>query len=593
MQSSSNIVPDTEMVNADQHPEAGPANGEVSRASTPLTIMSATEDPQPGGGSNKRKQSEEPLSASARTTRSRRQTPSKMSSSTAITTNSRKKGKSPAGPLSILVPPSNGQIPESSQHVISSKATSPALDSDLALAVDADSIRREAAAGYESRLRARQPGNGKRDGGQRMGISASGRDVRIGGSTRQAAQQSKKDKGKGKSDVQAKAEGRALVKEIEIPAVPAVFRAICKKIEEENPEQFRLPADVRKYFAGVATGADGEYVDSKETRTKIDWHLDCLSPPSTTMPSAGKKWMCPNHPDHVMPRRRTLQENLQTIEVVGRGQSNNGNIEIANDSDGSDTSEMEFEDTIINRKKFRVPEKVIRLDFWEKLKKERDVVQTPVTVQEEMSADEQDAQRAIPPMEDLNAAAMMMALAFSRHTHHTPAIPPVSEPSGITSAPIQQIGESSSGPARAENEKSAIDTPPSKSNDVLKAVPFLSLRPTQSWTPAGSRFHNQRAGHAPSQSQPSPSTPSDSSKTSPKSPRPILQSSILSPTGADVTKSAQEASLPAMLPVPPSRSRFEPPSTIRFALPPKPQSVSSASMSQSSFGGRSWACGID
>ncbi|WVQ90577.1 hypothetical protein IAS59_004357 [Cryptococcus gattii] len=301
------------------------------------------------------------------------------------------------------------------------------------------------------------------------------------------------------------------------------------------------------------------------------------------MPSAGKKWMCPNHPDHVMPRRRTLQENLQTIEVVGRGQSNNGNIEIANDSDGSETSEMEFEDTIINRKKFRVPEKVIRLDFWEKLKKERDVVQTPVTVQEEMSADEQDAQGAIPPIEDLNAAAMMMALAFSRHTHHTPAIPPVSEPSGTTSAPIQQIGESSSGPARAVKEKSAIDTPPSKSNSVLKAAPFLSLRPTQSWTPAGSRFHNPRTGHAPSQSQPSSSTPSDSSKTSPKSPRPIQQSSILSPTSADVTKSAQETSLPAMLPVPPSRSRFEPPSTIRFALPPKPQSVSSASMSQTHF----------
>lgn len=94
----------------------------------------------------------------------------------------------------------------------------------------------------------------------------------------------------------------------------------------------------------------------------------------------------------IKPRRRNLQENLQTIEVVGRGQSNNRNIEIANDSDGSETSEMEFEDTIINRKKFRVPEKVIRLDFWEKLKKERDVVQTPVTVQEEMSADEQDAQ---------------------------------------------------------------------------------------------------------------------------------------------------------------------------------------------------------
>ncbi|OWZ62399.1 nuclear protein [Cryptococcus neoformans Tu401-1] len=531
----SNIVADTEMVNAGHHPEAGPANSEGSRASTPLTIMSATEDPQPSTNSKKRKQSEEPLLASARTTRSRRQTPSKAGSSTAAAFNSRKKGKSPAGPLSIFIPPSNGQIPETSHNAMSSKATSPALDSDLALAADADSIRREAAAGYESRLRARQPGNAKRDGGQRMGVSASGRDVRIGGSTRQAAQQSKKDKGKGKSDVQpnqdfcsacrgigrflccdgcprsfhfmclepplkldelpseemwlckqcrsekAKAEGATLVKESEIPAVPAVFRAICKKIEEENPEQFRLPADVRKYFAGVATGADGEYVDSKEARTKIDrkgfledrdpfrlrdgrqrkvecyhcggsalpkhsvmtdpeatwrqivscdycslsWHLDCLSPPPTIMPSAGKKWMCPNHPDHVMPRRRTLQDNIQTIEVVGKGQFNNGNVEIVNDSGSSGTSEMEFEDTIINRRKFRVPEKIIRLDFWEKLKKERNVIQTPAAVQEEINADEQDAQEAIPPMEDLNAAAMMMALAFSRHTHHTPpAIPP-------------------------------------------------------------------------------------------------------------------------------------------------------------------------
>lgn len=117
-----------------------------------------------------------------------------------------------------------------------------------------------------------------------------------------------------------------------------------------------------------------------------------------------------------MPRRRTLQDNLQTVKIVGKGQFNNGNVEIANDSGGSETSEMEFEDTIINRKKFRVPEKIIRLDFWEKLRKERNVIQTPAAVQEEINADEQDAQEVVPPMEDLNAAAMMMALAFSRHT---------------------------------------------------------------------------------------------------------------------------------------------------------------------------------
>lgn len=87
-----------------------------------------------------------------------------------------------------------------------------------------------------------------------------------------------------------------------------------------------------------------------------------------------------------------MQDNLQTVKIVGKGQFNNGNVEIANDSGGSETSEMEFEDTIINRKKFRVPEKIIRLDFWEKLRKERNVIQTPGAVQEEINADEQDAQ---------------------------------------------------------------------------------------------------------------------------------------------------------------------------------------------------------
>lgn len=87
-----------------------------------------------------------------------------------------------------------------------------------------------------------------------------------------------------------------------------------------------------------------------------------------------------------------MQDNLQTVKIVGKGQFNNGNVEIANDSDGSETSEMEFEDTIINRKKFRVPEKIIRLDFWEKLRKERNVIQTPAAVQEEINADEQDTQ---------------------------------------------------------------------------------------------------------------------------------------------------------------------------------------------------------
>lgn len=32
----------------------------------------------------------------------------------------------------------------------------------------------------------------------------------------------------------------------------------------------------------------------------LHWHLDCLEPPLTSMPSYGKKWMCPNHTDQVL-----------------------------------------------------------------------------------------------------------------------------------------------------------------------------------------------------------------------------------------------------------------------------------------------------
>jgi hypothetical protein len=32
----------------------------------------------------------------------------------------------------------------------------------------------------------------------------------------------------------------------------------------------------------------------------LSWHLDCLSPPLTSMPSLVKKWMCPNHAEQTL-----------------------------------------------------------------------------------------------------------------------------------------------------------------------------------------------------------------------------------------------------------------------------------------------------
>jgi hypothetical protein len=51
--------------------------------------------------------------------------------------------------------------------------------------------------------------------------------------------------------------------------------------------------------------------------------------------------------------------------VEDEGTPNNGNIVIVPDEPIRPA--MEYEDLIINRQKFRVPEKIIKLDFWAKL----------------------------------------------------------------------------------------------------------------------------------------------------------------------------------------------------------------------------------
>jgi hypothetical protein len=53
------------------------------------------------------------------------------------------------------------------------------------------------------------------------------------------------------------------------------------------------------------------------------------------------------------------------IDVTSEGIANNGNITIVPDEPVRPL--LEYEDLFINRKKFWVPEKVIKLDFWAKL----------------------------------------------------------------------------------------------------------------------------------------------------------------------------------------------------------------------------------
>lgn len=131
----------------------------------------------------------------------------------------------------------------------------------------------------------------------------------------------------------------------------------------------------------------------------LNWHLDCLSPPLASMPNSARKWMCPNHADQVMPRRRTVRNGLETVDVEAQGTPNNGNVSIL---DTDDHPPIPHEDMLINNRRYRVPERIIHLDFWNK-------------IAEAKKAAHDNLSKASP--EDLEAASLILAL-------HAPAEQP-------------------------------------------------------------------------------------------------------------------------------------------------------------------------
>lgn len=101
----------------------------------------------------------------------------------------------------------------------------------------------------------------------------------------------------------------------------------------------------------------------------LHWHMDCLDPPLVSVPAAGRKWMCPNHGSQVMPpKRRIPKANAQPIEITKPGQFNNGNIEVVPaDPPVVNRKKVAVDEVLINGRKYRVPERIIILDFWNKV----------------------------------------------------------------------------------------------------------------------------------------------------------------------------------------------------------------------------------
>jgi len=161
----------------------------------------------------------------------------------------------------------------------------------------------------------------------------------------------------------------------------------------------------------------------------LHWHLDCLDPPLATMPSLSRRWMCPNHIEHVLPSERipksvanstSVQDlPIPSKETIGPGKHyrmrvvNDGQIDIipdpmdtytgpsndggnhnSNNKNGSAEKGWEEQEAMLpaykgypsvfgaqnNFKfKYRVPEKIIRLDFWSKAELEREKLAVAAT----------------------------------------------------------------------------------------------------------------------------------------------------------------------------------------------------------------------
>ncbi|GAA5960472.1 hypothetical protein JCM8115_003190 [Rhodotorula mucilaginosa] len=200
------------------------------------------------------------------------------------------------------------------------------------------------------------------------------------------------------------------------PARPRAgfFSELIYKVETENPKQFALPNDLKSYFRHVASGTNGEFIDSFEHRppSKITgraigqedrdgyrlkdkngrpiicyncdeaasapkhrrivscdfcdqhWHLDCLDPPMSGMPPPTRKWMCPLHADPLVPRRRqTKSITTQTVDRPYR--PNNGDIIILPHQEARAGGQVE--EMTVNRVRYQLPEQTVVLDFWNRV----------------------------------------------------------------------------------------------------------------------------------------------------------------------------------------------------------------------------------
>ncbi|KAG8717773.1 hypothetical protein FRC08_006709 [Ceratobasidium sp. 394] len=144
-----------------------------------------------------------------------------------------------------------------------------------------------------------------------------------------------------------------------------LFDELMYHLACEPPKVFALPEDIRAHFKDVTASGSGAYMDSG----------DVVHPPLAVLPVNGRRWMCPNHATHSVPKIRIPKSGSRVVTITKPGQRNNGNIEVIMDSEPvqliPQVMRAAYEEVRINGQRYRVPEQTIVLDFWKKAKRNR------------------------------------------------------------------------------------------------------------------------------------------------------------------------------------------------------------------------------
>ncbi|KAF7974048.1 hypothetical protein HWV62_13441 [Athelia sp. TMB] len=107
-----------------------------------------------------------------------------------------------------------------------------------------------------------------------------------------------------------------------------------------------------------------------------------------------------------MPKRRVPKHNAPPIEITKPNQFNNGNIEVIQPQASSavqSQNKVTVDEVLINGRRYRVPERVIMLDFWSKISSDHNPTQLSTSASQDDAASEMSSPlTSLSSLEDLD-----------------------------------------------------------------------------------------------------------------------------------------------------------------------------------------------